>query len=46
MDRGKLTAILTGAISLLLGVIYLVVVQFLDSREMIPAPTGLLPWFF
>jgi hypothetical protein len=42
MERPKLTAIITGAISLVLGIIYLVVVQILDSREMIPAPIGLL----
>ncbi|MGI0492350.1 hypothetical protein ACN4EG_11245 [Alkalinema pantanalense CENA528] len=42
MERPKLTAIVTGIISLILGFIYLVVVQFLDSREMIPAPIGFL----
>ncbi len=38
MTRSKWVAIATGAISLLLGAIYLVVVQLLDAREMIPAP--------
>jgi hypothetical protein len=42
MERPKLTAIITGAISLILGIIYLVVVQILDSREMIPAPIGVM----
>ncbi len=39
MNRPKITAIITGAIALLLSIIYLVVVQLLDLRgEMIPAP--------
>ncbi len=39
MDRKKIVAIVTGIISVLLGVIYLIVVLLLDSRgEMIPAP--------
>jgi hypothetical protein len=38
MERPKAIAIITGAISLLLGVVYLVLVQILDSREMVPAP--------
>jgi hypothetical protein len=39
IERSKLVAILTGAISLLLGVAYLVLVQILDWRgEMLPAP--------
>jgi hypothetical protein len=42
MDRSKFVAIATGAISLFLGLVYLVVVQFLDSRTMIPAPIELL----
>ena len=41
MERPKLTAIVTGAISLVLGILYLIVVQILDSREMIPAPVGM-----
>ncbi|MCM1982696.1 hypothetical protein [Lyngbya confervoides] len=37
--KSKLIPILTGAISLILGVAYLLLVQFLDFRgEMIPAP--------
>jgi hypothetical protein len=43
MDRSKFVAILTGIISLILGVGYLLLVQFLDMRgEMVPAPIGLL----
>lgn len=39
MERGKLTAIITGAISLLLAIAYLLLVQILDFRgEMKPAP--------
>lgn len=39
MDRGKLIAVLTGAISILIAIAYLVVVQVLDFRgEMVPAP--------
>lgn len=36
MDRKKIVAIVTGAISVLLAVAYLILVQLLDSREMIP----------
>lgn len=49
MDRSKVVAIVTGAISLLLAIAYLVLVQFLDFRgEMLPAPedlSGLLSWY-
>lgn len=39
MNRGKITAIITGAISILLAVGYLVLVEILDSRgPMVPAP--------
>lgn len=39
MERKKLVAIITGIISVLLGVVYLILVQLLDSRGvMIPAP--------
>jgi hypothetical protein len=39
MDRKKIVAVITGVISVLLGVVYLILVQLLDSRgEMIPAP--------
>jgi hypothetical protein len=41
-DRSKAVAVLTGVVSLLLGITYLILVQVLDSRgEMVPAPTGL-----
>ena len=39
MNRGKIVAIITGAISILIAVAYLVLVLVLDSRgEMKPAP--------
>ncbi|MEM9926121.1 MAG: hypothetical protein AAF915_20615 [Cyanobacteria bacterium P01_D01_bin.50] len=39
MDRGKIVAVITGIISILLAVAYLVIVQILDFRgEMKPAP--------
>ncbi len=39
MDRGKIVAVITGIISILLAVGYLVLVQILDFRgEMKPAP--------
>lgn len=39
MDRSKFVALATGAISLVLAVAYLILVQLLDLRgEMIPAP--------
>ncbi len=45
MERPKAVAVITGAISLLLGVVYLVLVQVLDSREMLPAPVlEMLSW--
>ena len=41
VDRGKIVAIITGAISLLLAIAYLVLVQLLDFRgEMLPAPVS------
>ncbi|AFZ37657.1 hypothetical protein Sta7437_4180 [Stanieria cyanosphaera PCC 7437] len=44
MDRGKIVAIITGAISILIAIAYLIVVQLLDFRgEMIPAPVSQLP---
>lgn len=44
MDRPKLVAVITGAISLLLGIVYLLMVQFLDFRgEMVPAPQSQSP---
>ena len=47
MDRGKIVAILTGAISIAIAVAYLILVQILDSRgAMIPAPINFIyPWF-
>ncbi len=43
MDRSKIVAIITGAISLLLAVAYLLLVQMLDFRgEMVPAPISSL----
>jgi hypothetical protein len=46
MNRSKIVAIATGAISLALAIAYLIVVQILDMRgEMIPAPiVELLLW--
>ncbi len=39
MEKGRITAIITGAISLILAIAYLILVQILDFRgEMIPAP--------
>lgn len=41
MNRSKIVAIITGAVSLLLAVGYLLLVQLLDFRgEMVPAPVG------
>ncbi len=43
MERSKLVAIITGAISLILAIAYLLVVQILDFRgEMLPAPQSQL----
>ena len=45
MTRSKIIAIVTGALSLLLAVGYLLLVQLLDFRgEMVPAPIGFLGW--
>jgi hypothetical protein len=38
MNRSKIVAVITGAISILLAVAYLIVVQILDYRDMKPAP--------
>jgi hypothetical protein len=44
LDRSKIVAIITGVISILISIAYLVLVQLLDMRgEMIPAPTSLNP---
>ena len=41
MDKGKIVAIITGTISILIAIAYLVLVQLIDFRgEMIPAPVG------
>ncbi|MBP0017157.1 MAG: glucose-inhibited division protein A [Cyanobacteria bacterium SBLK] len=43
MTRGKILAIITGAISIFLALVYLILVTLLDFRgEMIPAPISLL----
>lgn len=43
MERSKLVAIITGAISIILAIVYLIIVQFLDFRgEMQPAPQSQL----
>lgn len=43
MKRGKIVAIITGAISIILAIAYLILVQFLDFRgEMKPAPVSQL----
>lgn len=46
MDRSKIIAIITGIISLIIAIAYLVIVQVLDFRgEMIPAPVSqLINW--
>jgi hypothetical protein len=42
MDRSKIVAIITGAVSVLLAIAYLILVQLLDMRgEMLPAPQSL-----
>ena len=42
MERSKIVAIITGIISLLLAIAYLLIVQLLDFRgEMLPAPVDL-----
>lgn len=44
MDRSKIVAIITGVISVLLAIAYLVIVQLLDFRgEMLPAPQSQAP---
>ena len=44
MDRSKIIAIITGVISLVLAVAYLLLVTLLDFRgEMLPAPQSQLP---
>ena len=44
MNRSKLVAVITGAISIILAIAYLIIVQLLDFRgEMLPAPQSQLP---
>jgi hypothetical protein len=38
MNRSKIVAVITGAISLVLAIAYLILVQLLDYRDMKPAP--------
>ncbi len=39
MDRSKIIAVITGVISLVLAIAYLLIVQIIDFRgEMLPAP--------
>lgn len=40
MSRQKIVAIITGAISIVLAIAYLIIVQILDYRDMQPAPIG------
>ncbi|MFM6189063.1 MAG: hypothetical protein ACKPEN_10485 [Planktothrix sp.] len=43
MERSKLIAYITGAISILLALAYLLVVSLLDFRgEMLPAPISMI----
>lgn len=43
MERGKIVAVITGVISILLALVYLIIVQLLDFRgEMKPAPISSL----
>ncbi|MGB3789753.1 MAG: hypothetical protein WA949_17205 [Phormidesmis sp.] len=43
MDRSKIVAVITGAVSVLLAIAYLLLVQMLDFRgEMLPAPVSFL----
>ncbi|WP_172819659.1 hypothetical protein [Gloeomargarita lithophora] len=45
MERGKITAILTGAVAILLGVLYLLITLVLDSRGLMrPAPDLDVGW--
>jgi hypothetical protein len=42
MNRSKIVAVITGAISILLAIAYLIIVQILDYRDMKPAPISQL----
>ncbi len=44
MNRSKFVAIMAGAISIILAIAYLVLIELLDFRgEMLPAPQSQLP---
>ncbi|HEY9866477.1 MAG TPA: hypothetical protein V6D21_20055 [Candidatus Obscuribacterales bacterium] len=44
MERSKIIAYITGAISILLALAYLLIVSLLDFRgEMLPAPVSQIP---
>ena len=46
MERGKIVAVITGVISILIAIAYLVIVQLIDFRgEMVPAPISQLFYF-
>jgi hypothetical protein len=42
MNRSQIVAIITGAISILLAIAYLIIVQIIDYRDMQPAPISQL----
>lgn len=42
MNRSQIVAIITGVISILLAIAYLIVVQIIDYRDMKPAPISQL----
>lgn len=42
MNRSKIVAIITGVISILLAIAYLILVQIIDYRDMQPAPMSQL----
>ena len=42
MERSKIVAVITGAISIILALAYLILVQLLDFRPMKPAPISQL----
>ncbi len=47
MEKKKIIAIITGAISVLLALAYLILVQILDFRgEMLPAPIDEMSYYF
>ncbi|MFM7406193.1 MAG: hypothetical protein ACKO3K_05890 [Cuspidothrix sp.] len=42
MNRSQIVAIITGAISIILAIAYLIIVQVIDYRDMQPAPISQL----